>query len=125
MIDLKAFVFVYGTLKRGFWNNALLKRARFIGEGITLERFRLYTVGFPYAVPDPEGLPLRGEVYQVDGKTLIELDNLEGYPIHYLRKTVRVRLTDGREVEAYIYYRNEGRGAPVPPKGEFYVWEGE
>jgi len=122
---VRELVFVYGTLKRGFWNNALLKRARFIGEGITLEKFKLYTVGFPYAVPDEKGLPLKGEVYEVDEKTLLELDNLEGYPIHYKRKRVKVKLNTGKEVEAFMYYREEPRGAPVPPKGEFFIWEGE
>ncbi|WP_456419752.1 gamma-glutamylcyclotransferase family protein [Thermovibrio sp.] len=122
---MRELVFVYGTLKRGFWNNALLKRARFIGKGITLEKFKLYTVGFPYAVPDEEGLPLKGEVYEVDEKTLLELDNLEGYPIHYKRKRVKVKLNTRKEVEALMYYRKEPRGTPVPPKGKFFVWEGE
>ncbi len=122
---MKKLLFVYGTLKRGFWNNALLKRAKFIGEGVTRERFKLYTVGFPYAVPDSGGLPVKGEVYEVDQKTLSELDNLEGYPVHYKRKPVKVKLNSGREVEALMYYREEPRGIPIPPKGGVYTWEGE
>ncbi|WP_457679273.1 gamma-glutamylcyclotransferase family protein [Thermovibrio sp.] len=122
---MKRLVFVYGTLKRGFWNNALLKRAKLVGEGKTKERFKLYTVGFPYAVPDKEGLPLMGEVYEVDEKTLKELDNLEGYPEHYKRKEVEVELKEGKTVRALVYYKEEPTGAPVPPKGKVYLWEGE
>jgi len=122
---VEKYLFVYGTLKRGFWNSALLKRAKPVGEGKTRERFKLYTVGYPYAVPDSKGLPLKGEVYIVDSKTLKEVDNLEGYPYHYKRKSVEVELSDGRVVKALLYYAENPRGEPLPPKGKVYEWEGE
>jgi gamma-glutamylcyclotransferase (GGCT)/AIG2-like uncharacterized protein YtfP len=122
---LKRLVFVYGTLKRGFWNNYLLEGSELLGEGTTLERFSLYTVGFPYAVPDGGGLPLRGEVYRVDEETLKRLDALEGYPNHYKRKLTEVKLDDGRLVKALIYYAERPRGKPLSPKSGVYSWEGE
>ena len=122
---MKRLVFVYGTLKRGFWNNYLLKEAEFLGEGTTLEKFKLYTVGFPYALSDGEGLPLRGEVYEVEEETLKRLDALEGYPNHYKRKLTEVKLDDGRVVKALIYYAERPRGEPLSPKDGFYSWEGE
>jgi len=122
---LSYLVFVYGTLKRGFWNNYLLEDAEFLGEGTTLEKFKLFTVGFPYAVPDKSGLPLRGEVYRVCKGTLKRLDRLEGYPSHYRRKEVEVRLDSGEVIKAIIYYTETPRGRELSPRGDFYSWNGE
>ncbi|WP_041440137.1 gamma-glutamylcyclotransferase [Thermovibrio ammonificans] len=120
----KVKLFVYGSLKRGYWNNRLLRKCRYLGTGVTKEPFKLYSVGFPYAVPDSRGLPVKGEVYEVDLKTLKDLDNLEGCPNHYKRKLVEVELASKQTVEAYIYYVDTPRGEPVPPKEGFFVWEG-
>ncbi|ENN95562.1 AIG2 family protein [Methanocaldococcus villosus KIN24-T80] len=36
------YIFVYGTLRRGFWNNKLLKNSKFIGKGRTKEKYAMY-----------------------------------------------------------------------------------
>jgi gamma-glutamylaminecyclotransferase len=107
------FVAVYGTLKRDFWNHYFLEGCKFVGKGITLGRYKLFDVGFPYAVPDKNGLPLLVEVYELDTpKRLARLDYLEGYPDHYNRKIERVELEDGRVVEAWLYYTYNPDGEP-------------
>jgi gamma-glutamylcyclotransferase (GGCT)/AIG2-like uncharacterized protein YtfP len=108
------YVAVYGTLKRGFWNNHLLADSEFVGEGYTVGKYELFDVGFPYAVPSKKGLPLKVEVYRVPSPEVLEaLDFLEGYPEHYLKRVERIRLKDGRKVYAWIYYTLNPQGEKV------------
>lgn len=75
-------VVVYGTLKRGYGNNRLLK-AVFLSECI-VDGFKLYNSGFPVAAVSA-GESIKGEVWDIGdhvegvGKqTLYNLDRLEG-----------------------------------------------
>jgi gamma-glutamylcyclotransferase (GGCT)/AIG2-like uncharacterized protein YtfP len=102
-------VFVYGTLKRGHSNHALLETSRFLGEAATLKTYWMITTGvFPVVldlVPADFGLPplaIAGEIYHVDDATLGELDRLEREGRSYHRKATDVHEA-GRKVEAHIY----------------------
>jgi gamma-glutamylcyclotransferase (GGCT)/AIG2-like uncharacterized protein YtfP len=102
-------VFVYGTLKRGHSNHALLETSRFLGEAATLKTYWMITTGvFPVvldAVPADFGHKPRaiaGEIYHVDDATLGELDRLEREGRSYDRKVTDVDEA-GRKVEAHIY----------------------
>jgi gamma-glutamylcyclotransferase (GGCT)/AIG2-like uncharacterized protein YtfP len=102
-------VFVYGTLKRGRSNHALLQTSRFLGEAATLKTYWMITTGaFPVvldAVPadfGPPPLAVAGEIYRVDDATLEQLDLLEREGRSYLRKVTDV--SQGcRKVQAHIY----------------------
>jgi gamma-glutamylcyclotransferase (GGCT)/AIG2-like uncharacterized protein YtfP len=37
-------VFVYGTLKKGFWNNPLLKGCEFFGSAVTVPTYSMISV---------------------------------------------------------------------------------
>lgn len=95
MSDKKHRVFVYGTLKRGIHNHRLLEQSQYIGEAFTVEKFRMYTTGFPVLFEDLEGKSVFGEVYDVDEETLKNLDHLEAEGRMYDRKHVTVYLTSG------------------------------
>jgi gamma-glutamylcyclotransferase (GGCT)/AIG2-like uncharacterized protein YtfP len=90
-------VFVYGTLKRGIHNHRLLEKSQFIGEAFTVEKFRMYNVGFPiiHESDHPDAKSVFGEVYDVDDETLARLDSLEAEGKMYDRKAVTVYLTSG------------------------------
>jgi len=117
-LQLHQLVFVYGTLKRGQPNHALLARSRFCGEA-QLAGLALYNLGpFPMAIAssDPQAV-LQGEVYAVNAEQLAALDRLEGAPRLYDRQ--RHPLSDGRQVWVYVGRERQVRHVPLIPSG---VW---
>lgn len=95
-------VFVYGTLKSGFFNHRLLGGCEFFGGGVAVPTYKMIETGykmiengFPVIMPDPEGKPLAGEIYTVDDKTLARLDQLEREGSSYDRKLIDVTLPLG------------------------------
>jgi len=105
-------VFVYGTLKRGMWNNRILRegKARFTGEVRTVrEDFRLHLAeaGYPYltTTSDGSGEAVDGELFEVNDGTLELLDELEEIASGmYSRETIEVRrFLDDAYFQAYFY----------------------
>jgi gamma-glutamylcyclotransferase (GGCT)/AIG2-like uncharacterized protein YtfP len=92
-------VFVYGTLKSGYGNNVLLKGSTFKSTGVTLRLFTVLSSGFPvaFATERPKHR-LSGEIYQVDDKTLAQLDRLESNGSMYKRRRVVINTPTGTEV---------------------------
>jgi gamma-glutamylaminecyclotransferase len=114
--------FVYGSLKRGFHNNELLDRARFIGTAHTAPRFDLIDLGsFPAAIQGKHSVS--GEVYEVDARTMRDLDRLESNGSMYQRKKVPLALA-GRQIVAwmYIYLEDDGYDPLVEPQGGMVTW---
>ena len=78
-LQLSQLVFVYGSLKRGFALHELLQGQLYLGNAVTEALYRLFDLGsYPGLVEWPEGLAIRGEVYQVDFECLGRLDEAEG-----------------------------------------------
>lgn len=96
-------IFVYGTLKRGFGNNGLLRDAEFVGEATTVESdaFIMQTNGrFPAVYrKDQCGDAVAGELYRVTPEQLRRVDELEGFPGWYNRQ--QVETTGGK---AWMYF---------------------
>ncbi len=113
-------VFVYGSLKRGFWNHRLLLGAVF--EGADCITGALHDLGAVPAVAldDVRPTTVRGEVYTVDATTLERLDRLEGTPRLYQR--TRVRMSTGRE--AWVYVMGAER-LKCRPRIESGTWKGD
>lgn len=110
----KHYVFVYGTLKRGFANSHLLDRATMIGDFRTLERYPLVVGGqynSPYLLDIPEtGNRVKGEVYVVDDATLADLDHLERVGTNYSRKVQKVSSCADRSfvADVFVYFKSNG-----------------
>jgi gamma-glutamylcyclotransferase (GGCT)/AIG2-like uncharacterized protein YtfP len=106
-------LFVYGTLMRGFSRHRVLAdRAALRGTGTV--RARLLDLGtYPAALPDPDSA-VAGEVYRLhDSAAWRVLDSVEGPQYH--RGEVAVRMADGQEVTAFIYwYVGPDRGVVIP-----------
>ena len=56
-----------------------------------------------------EGSIVEGILYEIQGSDVEKLDKYEGYPNHYERLNVRVRLDNGKEVEAITYVANPNK----------------
>ena len=110
--------FVYGTLKRGRGNHAVVADLVAGVEPATVPGFTLLDLGaFPAAIPC-EGGWVRGEVLAFrDGdaeRALGRLDRLEGHPTLYRREVVET--TDGEAVWTYIWQGDEARGEWIGPE---------
>lgn len=123
--DKRILLFVYGTLKRGGYNSYLLKKAKFLGEGETLDKFAMYVNGsgsVPFVIKNEKVSTIKGELYEVDKKTLKEVDSLEGHPFFYKREKVQVRLKDsGEVVEAWMYFWRKAKFGILKEDGFFNV----
>lgn len=108
------YVFVYGTLKKGFPNAHYLDRSTFLGEFRTTTRYPLVVGGryySPYLLDLPnKGSKVKGEVYVVDDATLADLDYLENVGVNYERRVGKVSCVSDRAfvVEAYVYFKVNG-----------------
>lgn len=97
-------VFVYGTLKKDYWNNYLLGGSLYLGRGTTQEDYMIYYESYPFAVHSSNiknglCLPIQGELYLVNKPTLDILDELE---TGYERKLRPINTSEGM-IEAYMY----------------------
>ena len=106
-------LFVYGSLRQGFPNHFFLKSAKYIGPFHTADKYVMIaqtSKAFPYIVHSFAGvnsIPICGELYDIDAATLHAIDNLEGHPEFYRRRTVIV--TDNTtSYSAYIYILENG-----------------
>jgi Uncharacterized conserved protein len=107
---MKHLVFVYGTLKKGHGNNGLLCNSRFVGNGVTQDRFWMLSGGFPVLLRGNEA-QASGEVYEVDTNTLSRLDRLESNGVMYNREATTVMVQGVPTVcLAYIGVENFWRG---------------
>jgi len=100
------YIFVYGTLKKGFHNHDLLENAEFVCEATTKEKYPMVNTEehFPYLIDDKGiGHLIQGEVYRIDETILAMLDILEGYPEHYDRQQIQV-ISLGIELTATVYF---------------------
>jgi gamma-glutamylaminecyclotransferase len=122
--------FVYGTLKRGEGNHRLLEDSKYVGKGLTLATYKAYHCGFPAVSPDDEGLPMLGELYNVDSHLVVQaLDRLESNGSFYTRIIRPVKILDffEQEVNAWIYEVNDatryfGGYCPINQEHNAYYW---
>ncbi|HIO41774.1 MAG TPA: gamma-glutamylcyclotransferase [Aquifex sp.] len=113
-LEITPYVAVYGTLKYGFPNHEILAKGSAVGVGYTVTPFKLFDVGYPYAVPSKYGLPLQVEVYLVPQREVLEeLDALEGYPYHYNREPFKVFLRKGIILDAWLYFTEHPEGKEI------------
>lgn len=74
-------VAVYGSLKKGFRANTLMKDAKFIGKDKIKCNFQMYAISwYPALIPTESQNEIEFEFYEVDEDTMSSLKDYEGYP---------------------------------------------
>eukprot|EP00924_Labyrinthula_sp_SR-Ha-C_P010068 snap_masked-scaffold_40-processed-gene-0.43-mRNA-1 protein AED:1.00 eAED:1.00 QI:0/0/0/0/1/1/3/0/175 len=125
-------IFVYGTLKRKFYNSRLFfdtenfhdlgktknitslltnAKAVFVTEGTTVRNNFWFSVGgqfnTPYVMEVKQGGNIvKGEIFEVNDSMINLLDILEAVPDHYTRKEVMIRTIDTeKELSCFMYIK--------------------
>ncbi|MEJ7590484.1 MAG: gamma-glutamylcyclotransferase family protein [Planctomycetaceae bacterium] len=104
--QLSQLVFVYGSLKRGYALHTMLQGQLCLGNAVTEPLYRLFDLGsYPGLVEWPEGLAIRGEVYQVGFDCLSRLDEAEGVAERlYVRRKISLQAEfRGKDVQAWFW----------------------
>jgi gamma-glutamylcyclotransferase (GGCT)/AIG2-like uncharacterized protein YtfP len=102
---------------RGEQNHYLMSEAKFLHEGRTKPMFQLHNFGeFPGLVPGGTSSVV-GELYEIDERTLVVLDQFEEHPDFYERKSIL--LADGSTVETYLLRLDQVQGCCVIPSGSW------
>lgn len=130
MKPTSCFLFVYGSLRRGFHHPAyayISEYFNFVGDATV--KGKLYDLGpYPAAVPDEGGLII-GELYRIKEPgqfswAMAQLDDYEGVCCEegesqeYKRELTRVHV-NGQEETAWIYwYARSVEGHPVVASGD-------
>ena len=112
------YLFVYGTLRRGFKNDAYAYISGYFDyAGDAKTKGYLYNNGaFPVAVPTEENHLLHGELYTIRHDyeydyAMMQLDDYEGVNTEegespkYVRRISKVYTPNG-EVDAWVYWYN-------------------
>jgi gamma-glutamylaminecyclotransferase len=105
------YLFVYGSMKKGFSNHERLRDAEYMGAFQTSGRYAMYadtSQMFPYVIEEEKRSPIRGELYKIVSKNDFDaIDHLEGVPDFYTRKQISVTEINGnRKFSAWIYFRS-------------------
>lgn len=97
---------VYGTLKKGFGNNTLLGKSKFLAYANSEESLRMSGIGIPYLYEGDcaEGSQVHVELFDVKNSgNQIDIDYLEGHPSNYKRTRKKFVTHGGEHIEAWVY----------------------
>lgn len=123
------FVFVYGTLKRGYGNGRrCLGTSTFIGEAISVNaNFEMQHVGFPILWEVSEGgAKVIGEIFLASPEDMMHCDQLEGHPRMYKREKRQFMTSDGKTDWAWVYlWQGQHYGGPIDPVDGTLIWFAE
>lgn len=106
------YLFVYGSLKKGFDNHKLLdKYTRRLGKAKTISKFAMYEDSFgnyPYLIKMPIS-KIEGELYEIHREEMLDkIDEFEGAPDYYYRKKIQVKTHKGvKFAHVYLSTKNE------------------
>lgn len=110
-------LFVYDTWLSGLADAARLDGAERLGPASTEASFELVDLGTQVALMPGGTTSVRGEVIALPATLLASLDIERGHPLRF--KRIRIRLEDGREVEAYTVDPDQARGRRRIKSGDY------
>ena len=80
----------------------------------------MYESGIPFVTDEERMSTIKGELYLISDEALERIDRLEGHPFAYQRRKTRVRLEDGSEAEAWLYFHSRPPRARLVKDGVFH-----
>jgi gamma-glutamylaminecyclotransferase len=112
--EKKELVFAYGSLRKGFHNNHILKTAMLVSENARTKEacFQMRSLTVYPAVVEGGIHRIQGDVYEVGPKVLKALDKFEGNGLNYQRKLVDVISTSDERFWTcwmYIFLHDQAR----------------
>lgn len=113
----KTLYFAYGANTNTGGMDYRCPAAEPIGKAV-LPQHRLVFRGVADVVPCKTEV-VEGVLWEITAACEESLDRFEGYPSLYIKKTVRVRTADGRNVRAMVYVMRESRWEGVPGRGYY------
>lgn len=91
----EVYLFVYGSLKKGFQNEHILDKAKYISKAVTVRKFSMYEAKggeYPYLLKNKPLYPIKGELYKIARKDLLKkIDLFEGSPDYYTRESIEIK----------------------------------
>jgi gamma-glutamylaminecyclotransferase len=111
---------VYGTLRKGFGNHHFLADQKFVGTGLTDEKYTMRASGIPFVSKSREGDPktqILIETYRVSERAFLSIDGLEGHPVFYKREVIPVTV-EGVQLFTWLYFCEDGTGEIIE-SGDF------
>lgn len=115
-------VFIYGTLKKGFYFHEKYlggDKSKSHGKAVTGLDVALYVDGMPHMIHEKTDKPTKGELYEINDEVLKSLDELEGHPVVYKRELIDIVDENGEKMLAWAYLR------PTSFKGRSSAWKVE
>lgn len=113
---MKEYLFVYGTLRKGYelkLKNKVKADLQYVGRGKVAAS--MYDIGkYPGAIQDKSGEEVIGDVFLLNDppRVLGILDKYEGISKEaegqdeFIRKKKRIKLRSGKQLNAWIYWYN-------------------
>jgi len=109
----KKLVFVYGSLKKNFDNHHVIEKAKYKCKAKTLKRFDMFEedyANYPYLLERTtiKSHNIKGELYEISRHDILnELDKFEDAPNYYERRTIKVKIYNGKIKKADAYFMKE------------------
>lgn len=109
----KKLVFVYGSLKKDFDNHHVIEKAKYKCKAKTLKRFDMFEedyANYPYLLERTtiKSHNIKGELYEISRHDILnELDKFEDAPNYYERRTIKVKIYNGKIKKADAYFMKE------------------
>ena len=120
----KKILFVYGTLKRGEFNDVSLYQPapRYLGDGWVSGQ--LFDLGHcPALVLDDNGGPVWGEVFELDASLFADLDRYEAMCGDYVLHELTVHM-QGKAITACVYVLSHTPTCEIIPDGRWPLKQG-
>ena len=100
-------IFVYGSLKKNKKLHHFLSSSVFVSNASTCYKYPMILSKngwYPYLLSvKNKGYYVKGEVYEIDYKTLKKLDRLEEVPHYYKRKKICVKINN-KKLLVWCYF---------------------